>query len=131
MKIALSAADQDKASIPVVLAAVDELEKTVTDPYLAVVKAAMLIKAGKSEDAKVEMNRALSAMPDSLHVRISAVSADLLAGDFEGAIPQLERFDKDFPEYLDKYLKYTDGYSAFKKSEAGKAWLDQRKTSKQ
>ncbi len=130
MSFALKVAEVEKDTIPMVIAAVDLMEKTVDDPYLPVIKAAMMIKAGRLADAKIELRRALAAMPDSFHVRMSFVSAVLQEGEFEGAIADLDRIDSDFPGSIDKYFKYTDGYATFKKSDAGKEWLAQRRAAR-
>ena len=115
---------------PMLLLAIDSVYEEVNDPYLSAMKSAVLVKSSLMEEAKQEMQKAMSAMPKNLHVRMGSISLKLQDHEFAGAIDELDGFDADFPTWINKYFRYTDGHDAFKESDEGKAWFAKREATK-
>lgn len=113
------------------IALFDQLRNEVDDPYLFVIKSSLLIKSSQMEEAKLEMEKAVAAMPKNLHVRMSSISLKLQEKDFAGSLKDLDSFDSDFPNWIGKYFRYTDGYEVFQASDEGKAWSSKRRADRQ
>lgn len=124
--IALQGQNQEPPDFAQALEAVQLLEKETGDSHLAVLSSGLLLKLGQMDGAKKEMVRAVANFPNSLQVRMSSISLCLQDNGFEQVINDLNRFDKDFPNWIDRYFQYTDGFDAFRAAPAGQAWLEGR-----
>jgi len=106
------------------MACLDLLEKwTDDDPFLDVERAQTLLRAGKTDRARISAKRAIDREPELIHGYLLHIEATLRARKHAATAAMLKEMEKHHEIPL-QAISELDGFDVFRISDVGRTWYD-------